>query len=188
VFRTYYIGVGVYMSKYVKQILVKELANRFAGVNEFLVVDLTGIDGTANNRLRGRLRQKGIKLTMVRNAMMRHAIAAMGKTCAVELFARGSCTVAYGGDSVVDVAKEIRAVNIGKAAIKFKGAYVDGTALDAAAAAGLVNMKNRVELQGEVVMLANSPARRLAGAVAAPAGIIAGCIKAIADKAEKQAA
>ena len=95
------------MSKYVKQILAKELAKRFTGVNEFLVVDMTGIDGIVNNQLRGKLHQKGIKLTMVKNAMMRHAMAAMEKTGAVELFATGSCTVAYGGDSVVDVAKEI---------------------------------------------------------------------------------
>ena len=176
------------MSKYVKQILAKELAKRFTGVNEFLVVDMTGIDGIANNQLRGKLRQKGIKLTMVKNAMMRHAMAAMGITAAAELFATGSCTVVYGGDSVVDLAKEIKAVNIGKTVIKFKGAYVDGTALDAAAAAKLVNMKNRTELQGEIVMLANSPARRLAGAIAAPAGIIAGCIKTIADKTEKKEA
>ncbi len=176
------------MSRYVKQVLAKELTNRFASVNEFLVVDMTGIDGIVNNRMRGKLRQKGIKLTMVKNAMMRQAMTAMGKTIAAGLFATGCCTVVYGGDNVVDVAKEIKAASVGKTAIKFKGAYVDGTALDAAAAAKLVNMKSRGELQGEIVMLANSPARRLAGAIGSLAGIIAGCIKAIAEKAEKQAA
>jgi large subunit ribosomal protein L10 len=176
------------MSKYVKQILANELAKRFTGVNEFLVVDMTGIDGIVNNQLRGKLRHKGIKLTMVKNTMMKQAVAAMGMSAAAGLFATGSCTVVYGGDSVVDLAKEIKAASVGKKVIKFKGAYVDGTALDAAAAGQLVNMKSRTELQGEIVMLANSPGRRLAGAIAAPAGIIAGCIKAIADKAEKQAA
>ena len=177
------------MSKYVKQIHSKELQKRFSGVNEFLIVDMTGIDGIVNNQLRGKLRQKGIKLTMVKNAMMRDAMAAMGITAAAGLFATGPCTVVYGGDSVVDLAKEIKAANIGKKkVIKFKGAYIDGTALDAAAAGQLVNMKTRVELQGEIIMLANSPARRLAGAIAAPAGIIAGCIKAIAEKREKEAA
>lgn len=176
------------MSKYVKQILAQELQNKFTDVNEFLIVDMTGIDGITNNQLRWKLRDKGIKLTMVKNAMMRQAMSAIGRGGAAGLFETGSCTVAYGGDSVVDVAKEIKAVSVGKTPIKFRGAYVDGAALDAAAAAQLVNMKSRTELQGEIIMLANSPAGRLVGAIASPAGIIAGCIKAIAEKAEKQAA
>lgn len=176
------------MSKYVKQILAKELAGRLTDVNEFLIVDMTGIDGITNNRLRGKLGEKGIKIMMVKNAIMRQALKGMGMDAASELFAVGPCTIAYGGDSVVDVAKEIKAVDTGKAAIQFRGAYIDGTPLNAAAAAGLVNMKSRVELLGDIVMLANSPARRLAGAIAAPGGIIAGCLKTIADGSEKQAA
>ncbi len=177
------------MSKYVKQMLTKELTSKFKGVSEFLVVDMTGIDGIVNNQLRGKLRQKGIRMTMVKNAMMKQAAAELGMEVAAGLFAAGSCTVVYGGDSVVDAAKEIRAAGIGKkTVIKFKGAYIDGAALDEAAASQLANMKSRTELQGEVVMLANSPGRRLAGAIAGPAGIIAGCVKAIAEKAEKQAA
>ncbi|MGA2915887.1 MAG: 50S ribosomal protein L10 [Sedimentisphaerales bacterium] len=176
------------MSKQVKQLLTDELQKKFTGVNEFIVVDLTGIDGITNNRLRGQLRQKGISLTMVRNAMMRKAMAAMGKETAADLFATGSCTVASGGDSVVDLAKEIKAINIGKTPIKFRGAYVEGAVLDAAGAGQLATMKTRVEMLGEIVMLANSPGRRIAGAIAGPAGIIAGCVKAIAEKAEKAAA
>lgn len=173
------------MSKYVKQILADELQKKFTGVSEFLVVDMTGIDGIMNNQLRGKLGSKGIKLTMVKNAMMKRAMTAMGMSAATGLFATGPCTVVYGGDSIVDLAKEIKAVSVGKKVIKFKGAYIDGAALDAAAAGQLVNMKNRAELQGEIIMLANSPGRRLAGAIAGPAGRIAGCVKAIADKAEK---
>src|SRR4030042_6110273 len=176
------------MSKYVKQTLAKELASRLADVNDFLVVDMTGIDGITNNRLRGKLGEKGIKIMVVKNAMMRQSLKGRGMDSAVELFAAGPCTVAYGGDSVVDVAKEIRAVDTGKVVIQFRGAYIDGVPLDTAAAAELVNMKSRVELLSEIVMLLNSPARRLAGAIVSPAGIIAGCIKTIADGSEKQAA
>ena len=166
------------MSKQVKQLLADELQKKFTGINEFIVVDLTGIDGITNNRLRGQLREKGIHLTMVRNAMMKRAAVAMGITAAADLFVTGCCTVAAGGDSVVDLAKELKAINIGKTPIKFRGAYVEGTVLDAAGAGALATMKTRVEMQGEIVMLANSPGRRLAGAIAAPAGIIAGCVKA----------
>jgi large subunit ribosomal protein L10 len=119
--------------------------------------------------------------------MMRQAAKTLGMTAAIDLFAAGPCTVAYGADNAVDLAKQIKAA-AGKVVIKFRGAYVDGAALDAKNAANLVNMKSRVELQGEVIMLANSPARRLAKAVISPAGVIAGCIKTLADKEEKAAA
>jgi large subunit ribosomal protein L10 len=175
------------MSKYVKNILAKELEGKFASVGEFVIIDMTGIDGVTNNHLRGKLGQQGIKLTMVKNAMMRQAAKTLGMTAAIDLFAAGPCTVAYGADNAVDLAKQIKAA-AGKVVIKFRGAYVDGAALDAKNAANLVNMKSRVELQGEVIMLANSPARRLAKAVISPAGVIAGCIKTLADKEEKAAA
>lgn len=169
------------MSKSVKQLLSKELEEKFNGVDEFLIVDITGVDGITNNLLRGELRNKGIKLTMVRNAMMRQAMKSLNKENAMDLFATGCCTVAYGSDSVIDVAKEIEALTKLKP-LKFTGAYLDGTAMGEAAASKLSKMKNRVELIGEVVMLANSPARRLASAIGSPAGIIAGCIKTLADK------
>ena len=175
------------MSKSVKQLLTNELSDKFKGVNEFLVVDMTGVDGVTNNSLRGKFRDKGIKLTMVRNAIMRQAMKSLGMTAAMDLFLTGSCTVAYGGASIVDVAKEIDAIPK-KISVKIKGAYVEGATLDVAGAKSLSKMKNRAELQGDIVMLANSPGRRLASAIGAPAGIIAGCIKTLAEKEEKQAA
>jgi hypothetical protein len=44
-----------------------------------------------------------------------------------------------------------------------------------------------VELQGEIVVLAASPGRNLAGAIAGPAGAIAGCIKSLVEKLEEAA-
>lgn len=175
------------MSKYVKGLLQQELEKKFSDVSEFLVLETRGVDGNANNEMRGVLKEKGINLTIVKNAMMCRSLESLKMDSATALFQAGPSAVAYGGDSVVDVAKAINDWVKKIEAVKFKGAYIDGSAVDAAGAAALAKMKTRIELQGDVVMLANSPGSNLAGAIAGPGGAIAGCIKSLIEKLEEAA-
>ena len=95
------------MSKYIKELLQKELEGKFAGVSDFVIINTKGVGGNDNNEMRGVLKEKGIKLYVVKNQMMRRALDGLDLAAAVSLFMAGPCTVAYGGDSVVDVAKEM---------------------------------------------------------------------------------
>ena len=119
---------------------------------------------------------------------MRKALAALEKAEASKLFAIGPCAIAYGGDSVVDVAKEIDIWAKKLDVLEVKGACIDGEVLDAGSAKELSKMLSRAELQGQVVVLAVSPGRRIAGAITAPAGYIVGCIKTIIENAEEKEA
>jgi large subunit ribosomal protein L10 len=177
------------MSKYVKQFLQSELEKKIAdrGISEFLVVSTKGVGGVDNNLMRGALKEKGIRMMVVRNALMRRAFRSRKMDAAVDLIS-GPCTIVYGGDSVVDVAKEMDEWMKKLPVLELRGAFVDGSALDSKAATGLALMPTRVELQGRVLACVRSPGARVAGAVAAPGGAIAGCIKTIIEKAEKQAA
>ena len=176
------------MSKFIKELMAKDLQKRFGESTEFLVVSTTGIGGNDNNEMRGALLEKGIKISIVKNSVMRQALVALEKANAAELFTTGPCAVAYGGDSVVDVAKEVEIWVKKFSTLQIKGAYIDGEVLGADTAKKLSKMLSRAELQGQVVVLMLSPGRRVAGAIAAPASYIAGCIKTIIKKAEESEA
>jgi large subunit ribosomal protein L10 len=176
------------MSYYVKGLVQKEYEKQFADVQDFLVMNLSGLSGQDNNAIRGELKEKGIRLRMVRNAMMQRALESLSRKPAASLFAGGTCTVAFGGDSLVDVAKEIEAYSKKYKAIQFRGAFVEETVLDEEGAKALAKMPNRAELQGQVVQLAISPGARLASAVLSGGSNIAGCLKSLIEKLEKEAA
>ncbi len=175
------------MSKYVKGLLQKEIEQKFAEVDDFLVLDTRGISGNENNELRGILKGKGIHLTVVKNVLMRRVLEGKDMSSAVSLFLAGPCTVAYGGDSVVDIAKECVDWSKKVECVQFKGAFVDGSVMDAEEAEALAKLPSRSELQGMILILAQSPGATVAGSVAGPGGIIAGCIKTLVDNLEDAA-
>ncbi len=177
------------MSKYVKELIQSELEKSLVAgdVKEFVVLSVRGIAGVDNNVMRGELKEKGVRMMVVKNALFRRALRNQDLEGACSLFS-GPCAVAYGGDSIVDAAKELVGWGNKLKSLEIKGAYLDGTVLDEKGALQLSKMPTRKELQAQIASVIMSPAAKIAGAVAGPGSLAAGCVKSVIEKAEKEAA
>jgi len=175
------------MSKRIKNLITAELQNKFKGAEAVVVVDYKGISSTASNKLRVDLRKKKVKMTVVRNAMAAKALENAGLKGAGKLLT-GTNAVVYGGESVVDVARELveQAKTLEKLIIK--GSVVEGQLLDAKQTQALAKLPSKKELQANISGQITGPSRKLAGQIVAPGRKIAGIIKSVIEKKEKEGA
>lgn len=173
------------MSKRIKSLITAELQSKFKGADSVVVVDYTGIDSKTTGGIRADLRAKKVKFTVVRNALAAKALENAGLKGAGDLL-KGTNAVAYGGDSIVDIVKELieQAKKVEK--LKIKGSIVEGQVLDAKATQALGKLPNKKELQGMIVGQILGPGRKIAGQLKGPASKIAGQIKAIEEKAKEK--
>src|SRR3954453_24040070 len=61
------------MSKRVKNFIEKEIGKRLDGVDGVAVINPRGINAIKNNLIRRRLREKGLRMTVVKNTLARRA-------------------------------------------------------------------------------------------------------------------
>jgi len=173
------------MSKPVKKLLRDELVRRFRGVTQLAVVGFTGVDGTTNNQIRARLREKDIRMTVVKNALARQAFKELGMERAGELL-DGPCAVAYGADpetaGVVTVVRELLEIKQEAPSLTVKAALLDGEVFGAERIEALSKYPTRGEALAQLAQCVLSPGASLAGALTGPAGQIAGLLKAIEER------
>lgn len=177
------------MSKTVKQIIMRDYKNRIAGGGEdfgnALLISIRGLKAIDTTRLRGNLGKKKIKITVLRNSLARKAFEGTSLAQLSELLT-GANALAHGGDSVVEVAREIVEAMGKLPGLELKGAVLDGTLFKGkAGVTELSRFPTKDEAIAQVVTLVVSPARKLVGQIKGPGSTLAGIVKAIETKLEK---
>lgn len=173
------------MSKAIKTLMIRDYKERFQGVNDAVVVSIRGLKAIDTNKVRVGLAKKNIKVTVVRNNLARHAIKDSGLK-SLEGMLTGSTALAYGAESVVDVAREL--VDFAKKIekLELRAAVLDGVIFEGKKGVEqLSKFPTRKEALAQTVTLFLSPARKLMGQIKGPGGKVMSLVKTVQEKLEK---
>ncbi|MEO1510551.1 MAG: 50S ribosomal protein L10, partial [Planctomycetota bacterium] len=94
------------MSRPVKEMMMRDYKARLGDFEDALVVSLRGIDSNRTNEIRDGLAKKQIRVTVIRNRLFLKEFEGTGLAALAPIL-NGSNAVAYGAESVVEVAREI---------------------------------------------------------------------------------
>jgi large subunit ribosomal protein L10 len=174
------------MSKKVKSLIEKELADRFKDVDGVAVINPRGIAATKTNQIRRRLREKGLRMTVVKNTLVKRATA-KGKLKGFESLLDGPSAIIYGKASISTVARLLLAEKKNDEKIELRGMFFDGEVYVGDKGVEQVSkLPTREEAIGTLVAIILSPGRKLAAALKGPGSKIGSILKTIEDKAKEK--
>ena len=172
------------MSKPVKEMMIRDYKDRLGDTENAVVISIRGIEANENNRMRTGLIEQGISVMVVRNALGKKAISEGGLSNLGEVL-EGPSALSWGGESVIDVARELVKWAKEIEELELKGAILDGELF--AGEAGVIELSKfptRDEAIAQNITLILSPGRNLLGAVKGPGGRLMGIVKSIEEKLE----
>lgn len=173
------------MSKTVKQMIIREYKTRFEGVGDATLISIRGVKTIDTTKLRSNLRKKQVKVSVVRNALAKKALAG-GPVEPLFPLMEGNSALVYGGTSVVEIARLLTKALADFPGIELKGAVLDGQLFKGEKGIKeLAKYPTKEEALGQTVALLLGPAKTLAGQIKGPGANLAGLVKAIETKLEK---
>ncbi|MCG8653427.1 MAG: 50S ribosomal protein L10 [Pirellulales bacterium] len=158
------------MSKYVKDLVTRDIQRRLEGVEDAVLVSCVGMDANTTNELRGELDSKDIHMLVVKNSLARRATEGTQLAAAFE-GASGQIGVCWGSTDFVSLVKEI--VKLDKDSEKFEkfvgcGGVMDGEKLDADGLKAVSKWPSREEQISLLVGQILGPGSQLSGALLGP--------------------
>jgi large subunit ribosomal protein L10 len=168
------------MERAEKTAAVDVLKGVFAGSGSVVVTHYTGLSVAEMTSLRGRMRDAGAQVKVVKNRLAKIALKGTPGEGASDMFT-GPVAIAFAPDpvSAPKIAVEYAKTNDKLVVI---GGFMGETVLDQGAVKNLASLPSLDELRGKLVGLIQAPAQKIAAVAQAPAGQLARVINAYAQK------
>lgn len=174
------------MSKYVKKLVMRDVAARFKDVDAVAVLSPSGINATRNNQIRRKLREQGLRMTIVKNSLARQALAD-SKLKGFDKLLSGPSALVYGKASISKIARMLLDEKKADDKIQLRGIYFDGEVYVGEKGVEQVSkLPTREEAIGLVVAAILSPGRKLGGILKGQGGKLAAILKTIEEKAKEK--
>lgn len=173
------------MSKYVKNLVTRDISKRLEGVEDAVVVSTVGMDANTTVELRDELAEKDVQMMVVKNSLARRASEGTKLAPAFEGVS-GPVAVCWGGTDFVSLVKTIVALDKDSEKydlFKAQGGAMDGEALDAEGLKAVSKWPSREEQISMLVGQVLAPGANLSGALLGPAKQLASQVKQIEEKA-----
>ena len=171
------------MSKYVKELVARDIKERLTGVEDAVLVSTVGMDANTTNELRGELGGKDIHMLVVKNSLARMAAEGTSLSPAFE-GKNGQVVVLWGASDFVSLAKEV--VRLDKDKEKYgsfvaKGGVMDGERLDDETLKQVSKWPTREEQISMLIGQMLGPGANLSAAMLGPGKMLNSQIKKIGE-------
>lgn len=172
------------MTKEQKQSMIDELSDSLDNNSVIYVTDISELDAAATSALRRQCFAKNIKLSVVKNSLLKKAMDNVQGKDFKELYdvlpGPTAIMLSEVGNEPARVIKDFRKKNdkpLLKGAFVEESIYVGDDQLGA-----LVDIKSKDELIGEIIGLLQSPAKNVISALNSGKSTIAGLVKTLSEK------
>ena len=172
------------MTKEEKQSMIDELSNSLDSNGVIYITDISELDAAATSALRRQCFAKNIKLSVVKNTMLKKAMENVKGKDFTELYdvlpGPTAIMLSEVGNVPAKVINDFRKKNnkpLLKGAFVEESIYVGDDQLGT-----LVDIKSKDELIGEIVGLLQSPAKNVISALNSGKNTIAGLVKTLSEK------
>ncbi len=168
------------MSKVLRKKMVDELAEKFKGQKNLVLVDTKGLTARQATELRAELRESKVQMRAVKNSVALYTFRKLG----VEGFDKsltGMNAVIYGADPLA-IAKRLVAYKEKNQRPEVRAAVIEGKPVSPAAIGDLAKLPGREEMLAQVLGLMNGVTAQFVSTLNEIPRKFVGTLQAVADK------